>query len=59
MLNRLYLALLGEQLARRFIVQGYAVERGPDVPIGWYINLGILALLGTGLVLSLIPARRR
>lgn len=55
----MYLVLLGEQLARRFIVQSYAVARTESTPVGWYVNLGLLALLTLGLALSLIPARRR
>lgn len=55
----IYLVLLAEQLARRFIVQGYAVERTDGTPAGWYVNLGLLALLTLGLVLSLLPARQR
>ncbi|HXV40100.1 MAG TPA: hypothetical protein VD701_03950 [Steroidobacteraceae bacterium] len=59
MVPLMYLVLLGEQLARRLIVQGYAVERTEGIPAGWYVNLGILALLTIGLVLSLMPARQR
>jgi hypothetical protein len=51
----IYLVLLGEQLARRFIVQSYAVARTESIPVGWYVNIGLLALLTLGLVLSLIP----
>lgn len=59
MVPLMYLVLLGEQLARRFIVQGYAVERTEAIAVGWYVNLGLLVLLTLGLVLSLTPARRR
>jgi hypothetical protein len=55
----IYLVLLGEHLARRFIVQGYAVERTEGTPAGWYVNIALLALLTIGLVLSLTPARQR
>lgn len=55
----MYLVLLGEQLARRFIVQSYAVARTESTPVGWYVNFGLLALLTLGLVLSLIPTRQR
>jgi hypothetical protein len=55
----IYLLLLGEQLARRFIVQDYAVARTEGIPAGWYVTLGLLALLTLGLVLSLLPARQR
>lgn len=54
-----YLVLLGEQLARRFIVQDYSVVRSEGIPAGWYVTLGLLALLTLGLVLSLISTRRR
>ena len=54
-----YLVLLGEQLARRLIVQSYAVARTESTPVGWYVNIGLLALLTLGLVLSLIPTRHR
>ncbi|MGE0031506.1 MAG: hypothetical protein AB7T20_10345 [Steroidobacteraceae bacterium] len=55
----IYLLLLGEQLARRFIVQDYAVARTEGIPAGRYVTFGLLALLTLGLVLSLVPARRR
>jgi hypothetical protein len=55
----MYLVLLGEQLARRFIVQSYAVARTESTPVGWYVNFGLLALLTLGLALSLIPTRQR
>jgi hypothetical protein len=55
----IYLVLLGEQLARRFIVQDYSVVRTEGIPAGWYVTLGLLALLTLGLVLSLISTRRR
>jgi len=53
----IYLVLLGEQLARRFIVQSYAVARTETGAAGWYLNYALLALLTLGLVLSLIPTR--
>ena len=55
----IYLVLLGEHLARRFIVQGYAVERIEGTPVGWYVNAGLLTLLTIGLVLSLTSGRQR
>lgn len=54
----IYLVLLGEQVARRFIVQSYAVARTESTPAGSYVGFGLLALLSLGLVLSLIPSRR-
>jgi len=58
MVPLIYVVLLGEQLARRFIVSSYAVPRTGSGPIGWYVNMGLLALLTLGLVLSLLPRRR-
>jgi hypothetical protein len=55
----IYLVLLGEHLARRFVVASHAVTRIEDVPLGWYVNVGLLILLSLGLVLSLLPARQR
>lgn len=55
----IYLVLIGEHLARRFLVQSYAVARIEGTSVGWYVNMGLLALLTLGLVLSLIPSRRR
>ena len=53
----LYLMSLGEQLARRLIVQAHDVARPGSSPIAWYVTWGVLALLALGLALSLIPAR--
>ena len=55
----LYLMSLGEQLARRLIVQAHEVARTHPSPVAWYVTYGVLALLTLGLVLSLIPVRRR
>lgn len=55
----LYLLLFGEQLVRRLIVQSYAVARTESATAGWYVTYGLLALLALGLVLSLVPSRRR
>lgn len=55
----IYLVLIGEFLARRFIVQSYAVARTESTPVGWYVNMGLLTLLTVGLMLSLIPSRGR
>jgi hypothetical protein len=52
------LMLFAEQLARRFIVQSYAVARPDSSAPGGAINLGLLALLALIVLLSLIPARR-
>lgn len=53
----IYLLLIGEHVARRLIVQSHAVARTDAASIGLYINLGILALLALGLILSLMPSR--
>ena len=51
-----YLLLIGEHLARRFIVQSYSVARTEGTPAGVYVNYALLVLLLLGLALSL--ARR-
>lgn len=53
----IYLLLLAEQLARRFIVQSSAVARAETAAVVWYLIFGLVALTALGLVLSLIPAR--
>lgn len=55
----IFLVLLGEALARRLIVQGYAAARTGDGAVAFYINLGLLVLLAIGLFLSLVPARQQ
>ena len=54
----IYVLLLGEHLARRLIVQSYSVVRTDRGSTALYINLGLVALLALGLLLSLIPARQ-
>ncbi len=51
----IYLLLLGEHLARRFIVQGYAAAGAGGSSYALYLNMGIAALLTIGLLLSLVP----
>ncbi len=53
----IYLVLLGEHLARRFIVQSYALAGAQSTAVAWYVYYGLLTLLALGLALSLIPAR--
>ena len=53
----IYLVLIGEHLARRLIVQSYALARTETASIGLYISLGLLALLVLGLALSLRRGR--
>ena len=55
----IYLVSLGEQIARRFIVQAHEAARTESSPAVGYVIYAVLALLALGLVLSLIPARRR
>lgn len=55
----IYLVLIGESLARRLIVQSYDVARPESTPVGWYINMGLIALLAIGLLLSLMPRPER
>jgi hypothetical protein len=55
----IYALLLAEQIARRFIVETYAVTRTATSSAGFYVNYGLLALLAIGLVLSLVPRRNR
>ena len=52
-----YLLLLGEHLGRRLIAASYSAGAGQAVSTGFYINLGLTAVLVIGLVLSLVPAR--
>lgn len=54
----IYLVLLGEQIARRLIVDSYAVPPAGGASAALYVSYGLLALLTLGLVLSLIPVRQ-
>ena len=51
----IYAVFLGEHLARRLIIQSHAVARTEGASTGLYINLGLMALLALGFLLSLIP----
>jgi hypothetical protein len=53
----MYLLLLGEALVRRLLVLSYGVPSAGSLPLGFYVNLGLIALLAVGLLLSLVPAR--
>jgi hypothetical protein len=55
----IYLILLGEYVAGRFIIQSYAVARSGGISVGWYVNIGIVTLMTLGLALSLIRARQQ
>lgn len=57
MVPLIYLMVLGQQLARRFIIQSYAVPRAPIDAIVPYVVYGVIALLALGLVLSLLRIR--
>lgn len=50
----IYFVLLGEAVARRVIVQSYAVVRTDAASVAFAINMGLLAVLALGLLLSLI-----
>lgn len=54
----IFLVLLAEAAVRRLIVLGFAPERTAAGSGGFYINIGLLALLALGLLLSLVPNRR-
>ncbi len=53
----IYLVLLGEQLARRFIARSHAAPGAEMTEIAWYVNYGLLSLLALGLLLSLTRSR--
>ena len=53
----IYLVMLGEHLARRFIASSYAAPGARMTDVAWYVNYGLLTLVTLGLLLSLIPAR--
>ena len=55
----LFVLLLGEAICRRLIVWSFAAERTAQGAGGWYINIGLLALLAAGLALSMIPRSAR
>jgi hypothetical protein len=55
----IYLVLIGEQIARRAIIQAQAVGPAGDNAISWYVNYGFLTLMGLGLLLSLLQRRAR
>ncbi len=53
MIPLMYLLLLLEQILRRAVVQGYAIERAPGASAGAYVNLALLTLLVGGFALTL------
>ena len=56
MIPLLYLAILSVQLATRAMAMADATQSGPH-PIGFYVNLGLLAAMVIGLLLSLAGDR--
>src|SRR5215218_5537045 len=50
----IYLLVLCQQLARRFIIQSYAVPRVSTEAVVPYVVYGVIALLALGLALSLL-----
>jgi hypothetical protein len=58
MVPLIYLLVLGQQLARRFIIQSYAVPRAPTEAVVPYVVYGVIALLALGLALSLLGRGR-
>ena len=59
MVPLLFLLLLFEAVCRRVVVWSFAAERSAQGAGGFYINVGLLALLAAGLVLSMIPRSAR
>jgi hypothetical protein len=55
----IYALLLVEQIARRLILESYAVARTGSSSAGSYVNYGLLALLSIGFALSLLRPRKR
>jgi hypothetical protein len=53
----IYLLVLCQQLARRFIIQSYAVPRVPTEAVVPYVVYSVIALLALGLALSLVQRR--
>ena len=53
----IYLLVLCQQIARRLIIQSYAVPRGPTEAVVPYVVYGVIALLALGLALSLLRSR--
>lgn len=50
-----FLLLIADHIGRRLIVSSNAVEQAQRLAPGFYINIGLLALLVAGLALSLWP----
>jgi hypothetical protein len=58
MIPFMYLVLLSEHLLRRALILRADVARTEETPVGAYINLGLLAVLILGFLLSLVRARK-
>ena len=54
-----FVLFIAEFLARRWVIGSYAVERAGDSSAGLYVNGAFLLLMGSGLLLSLLPRRGR
>ena len=52
-----YLLFLASLLGTRAINAIYPTGRAEGTPIGFYINMGLLAAMAAGFVLSLVPRR--
>ena len=59
MVPLMLLTLLGEGVARRLIVQSSEPVRTAAGSGGFWINIGLLALLALSLILSLMPRKER
>lgn len=59
MASFMWLILLAEHVARRFLIAGYDVERTSGGSVGTYVNLVLLGLLAAGFVLSLLRSMER
>lgn len=55
----IFLLLAAEQIGRISIGRSYAIDRSQPLPAGVYVNLALLALMLTGLALSLWSAGAR
>lgn len=57
MIPFIYLLLLAEHAIRRALILAHDVPRSEETPVGAYINLGLLAVLVVGFMLSLLKRR--
>lgn len=59
MIPLLFLIYLAEHAGRRILLLMEPIARSDGTPVGFYINIGLLALLAIGFVLSLQEKDRR